>query len=86
MQIIERNGNTLVHGLLNEKSVFFADKSDSVKIKEIKQIRQDRLNKREKEQKEATERLAGSNKNTTSTYERWRKANQRKFGGWYGVD
>lgn len=39
MHFHERNGNTLVDGVLDGKAVFYANKSDSSEIKNLKNIR-----------------------------------------------
>lgn len=81
----ERNGNSIAFGVDRDgKEIFFADKSDSPQIERIKKIKESRSEKRAKEIEEDKIKIAGSDKNTTTTYERWRKNNLRKFNSWYG--
>lgn len=83
IKIHERNGNTLLEGFLkNGKHVYYANKSDSA---EIKKVLDERKRKKER-QSDTTLRRPDYTGKTTTTYERWRTNNSRKFEEWYGVD
>lgn len=79
MRFMERNGNTLVHGLIENKHVFIADKSDSKIIKALEQ--------REKKLKSSNKHeITRPEIRTTSTYDRWKKRNDSNFAAWFGTD
>ena len=78
--VIERNGKTLIKGSTKSgKNVFYANDSDSPEIKKL-------IKMRHKEQDTTIRRhdfSTGVTK-TTSTYDRSRKRNQKKFSDWWG--
>lgn len=79
MTFVERGENTLVHGVIGNKSVFIADKSDSSIIEELKRIYKERKNQRDKESAPRRPEVK-----TTTTYDRWLKKNKRKMDDWFG--
>ena len=80
MHFYERDGKTLVHGVLDNEIVFFADKSDS---KGIKALRQKEAEHRQKQLELTRQRPDPDKIQTTSTYDRWKKNNDRKFADWF---
>ena len=76
----ERNGKTLIKGSTKSgKFVFYANDSDSPEIKKLMKMRH-------KDQDTTIRRhdfSTGITK-TTSTYEKSRKRNQKKFSDWWG--
>ena len=81
--VIERNGKTLIKGSTKSgKFVFYANDSDSPEIKKLMKMRlteQDTTRR----QHDFLARVTGF----TSTYEKSRKRNQKKFENWwYGPD
>ena len=77
MRFMEKNGNTLVHGLIGNKHVFIADKSDSKIIEDLKK-------KKEKVSHSNKAEVTRPEIRTTSTYDRWRKRNKSNFDAWFG--
>lgn len=80
MQFVEHDGKTLVHGILGEKKVFYANNSDS---KEIKALRQKAEESRQKMLEEARHRP--ETRTTTTTYDRWKRNHDKNFADWFGV-
>lgn len=74
LKVHERNGNTLVEGLVNGRHVVYGNKTDS---KEIKQLKDKIASKRDKHE-ERQEDIR-----TTTTYDRWHKRNQKNFESWF---
>lgn len=75
----DRDGNTVVYGILDNKQVFYANKTDSTEIKELQEIYQKR--------KQQTYAKAGDITLTpTATYDRWKKRHDDNFAAWFGKD
>lgn len=79
-KVIERNGKTLINGSTkNGKHVFYANNSNSPEIEKLIKMRHT--------EQDTTRRqhdfLAGGT-GFTSTYEKSRKRNQKKFDDWWG--
>ena len=81
--VIERNGKTLINGSTkNGKNVFYANDSDSPEIKKLLQMRH-----REQDTTLRRHDFSTGITGTTSTYEKSRKRNQKKFSDWWsGTD
>ena len=78
-RVHERGGKTLIEGYLNNgKHGYYANKSDSAEIQNL-------LNMRHKEQDTTIRRHDFSNgvTGTTTTYEKWRKNNIKKFADYW---
>ena len=74
----ERDGNTLVEGMNNGRHVFYANRtSDRV----IQTIKNNEAKKKEKQVQESGERRLEIR--TTTTYDRWKKTNAKKFSAWF---
>ena len=74
----ERDGNTLVEGMNNGRHVFYANRtSDRV----IQTIKNNEAKKKEKQVQESGERRLEIR--TTTTYDRWKKNNDKKFSAWF---
>lgn len=65
MQFVEHDGKTLVHGILGEKKVFYANNSDSKEIKALRQKEEESGQKRLEEARHRPE-----TRTTTTTYDR----------------
>ena len=77
MKALTRGENTLVDGLLpNGQHVYYAGKTESKEIQSL-------LDKR-KSKSDTTSNIP-DNARTTSTYDRWYKANRRKFDSYYNA-
>lgn len=77
MKALTRGENTLVDGLLpNGQHVYYAGKTESKEIQSL-------LDKR-KSKADTTSNIP-DNVRTTSTYDRWYKANRRKFDSYYNA-
>jgi hypothetical protein len=79
---ITRGENVVIYGTKNNKNVYYAGKKSDPEIKSY-------FKKKEQRSKEVAERerKAGSERpeiRTTTTYDRWRKQNERKFAAWFG--
>lgn len=72
----ERNGKTLIDGVIDGKHVYYAAESDNPTIIKIKE-------KREKQREKANTKNLPDEKNTTTTYDRWYKRNKRNMYEWY---
>lgn len=77
MRFMEKNGNTLVHGLIGNKHVFIADKSDSKIIKDLEKKKKNASHSNKAE-------ITRPEIRTTSTYDRWRSRNKKNFDAWFG--
>lgn len=75
IKIVERNGNTLVYGLIGQRKVFYAAKSTDKTVQAL-------IKKKNKQSGELSK--GNTNIRTTSTYDRWKKNNQKKFDAWFG--
>ena len=72
----EKDGNTLITGILNGKGVFYANKSNDKTII--------RLKNKIKKQRDSNRELKGNTEiRTTSTYDRWYKNNRRNFESYF---
>ena len=80
MQFVEHNGKTLVHGILGEKNVFYANNSDSKEIKALRQKAEESGQKRLEAARHRPE-----TRTTTTTYDRWKKNHDKNFADWFGV-
>jgi hypothetical protein len=69
----DKKGNTLAHGLIGGKHVYYASKSTSKTIKALKQ-----------KAKGKVENPGKREINTTSTYDRWKKRHDANFAAWFG--
>ena len=77
MRLVEHDGKSLIHGLIGNKHVFFADNSNSKSITALKQ--------RMKALKSGNNSKADNiNITPTSTYDRWHKRNTDNFSAWFG--
>ena len=75
MKALTRGEHTLIDGILpNGKHVYYANKTESRQIQAL-------LEKRKA--KSDTTPNVPDDKRTTTTYDRWLKANRRKFDNWY---
>lgn len=91
LNVHEHGEYTLIDGYLRdtEKSVYYANKTNSHEIQELLALKSER---KEKELKEAAEsemkmRDFDFKNRTTTTYDRWRKNENKKFVDWYlGAD
>lgn len=83
MHFVERDGYTLVHGIVNNKIVFYANNSTSNEIKKLKTISENRQNKLYNEMEKSMKETTGSVKRTTTTYDRARKRRMKNFDAWY---
>lgn len=79
-KVYEEDGNTLIDGVLNNKSVFYAAKSSDSTIKTLKE----KHAKSKKRQAEDLKRMERPEIKTTSTYDRWKKKNDANFAAWFG--
>lgn len=80
MQFVEHDGKTLVHGILGEKKVFYANNSDSKEIKALRQKEEESGQKRLEEARHRPE-----TRTTTTTYDRWKRNHDKNFADWFGV-
>lgn len=80
MQFVEHDGKTLVHGILGEKKVFYANNSDSKEIKALRQKAEESGQKRLEEARHRPE-----TRTTTTTYDRWKRNHDKNFADWFGV-
>lgn len=82
-KVIERNGKTLITGSTkNGKNVFYANDSNSPEIKKLMKMRHT-----EQDMTIHHHDFSTGVTGTTSTYERSRKRNQKKFSDWWsGTD
>ena len=71
----EHNGKTLVHGILGEKKVFYANKSSDGTVKKL-------LQKRNTQKQQSVSR-GNTEIRTTSTYDRWKKNHDKNFANWF---
>lgn len=78
LRIHERDGNTLVEGMNNGKHVFYANRTSD---KVIQTIKNNEAKKKEKQVRESEERRPEIR--TTTTYDRWKKNNDKKFSAWF---
>ncbi|MBP1562056.1 MAG: hypothetical protein J6C96_12555 [Oscillospiraceae bacterium] len=83
-RVHEKNGNTLIEGYLDDGThAFYANSSSSPEIKRLIDTRERML----KANQDTTLRQRDLTGKTTTTYDRWRKNNLRKFDNyWYGID
>ena len=79
-KIFEKDGYTLIDGEIDGKSVFYANKSDTPAITKYKK----NVNEKKHKQAEEMKRSERPEIRTTSTYDRWRKKNQKNFDAWFG--
>lgn len=80
MHFVERDGKTLVHGILGEEKVFYANNSDSKEIKDLRQKSEEMKQKQLEDMKHRPDSIT-----TTSTYDRWKKNHDKNFSDWYGL-
>ena len=80
MQFVEHNGKTLVHGILGDQKVFYANNSDSREIKALRQKAEERGQERLE-----TARHRPETRTTTTTYDRWKRNHDKNFADWFGV-
>lgn len=80
-KITERNGNTLIEGMIGEKSVFYANKSNDETILKLK----NRI-KKEHDRNVKESVVNRPNIRTTTTYDRWYKNHTENFASWFGKD
>lgn len=73
-KIHEKNGNTLVEGLIGDREVVYGNKSESKEIKNLKDRLDTRRDRHEKKQDEIR---------TTTTYDRWHSNNRKNFDAWF---
>ena len=75
MNTITRGENTLVDGILpNGQHVYFAGKTSTPQIQTLLERRKSKTD---------TTAKVPDDKRTTTTYDRWRKQNQRNFESWF---
>lgn len=75
MNSLTRGENTLVDGILpNGNHVYFAGKTSSPQIQTLLERRKSKTD---------TTAKVPDDKRTTTTYDRWRKQNQRNFESWF---
>lgn len=74
-----KDGNVLVEGQVNGKHVFYAAKEGDKTINSLREKISDTKAKRVEESKIKRPEIT-----PTSTYDRWRKNNQRNFDAWFG--
>lgn len=79
MHFVERNGKTLVHGIVDNKKVFYANSSDSKEIKALRQKAEERKHKQAEDMKHRPDTIR-----TTSTYDRWKRNHDKNFEAWFG--
>ena len=77
-QTYEKNGKTLIDGILNEKHVFYAGKNTDPTIIKIKNRMADEHKRKVEESKVTKPEIR-----TTTTYERWKKKHDKDFDAWY---
>ena len=80
-KIIEKNGYTLIDGVIGGKSVFYANKSDAPEIISFKKG----IEAKKKKQAEDIKRTERPEIRTTSTYDKWWKRNKSNFDAWFGI-
>lgn len=79
LKVHERGNNVLIEGTHKGEHVFYAGKQSDGTVKKIK----DKLDKaKTKQVKESKERRPEIR--TTSTYNRWKKNNDKNFKAWFG--
>lgn len=76
-RVHEKNGNTLIEGLLNGKHVFYAN-TNSDKV--IQSIQNNIAREKERQVNSSRER---PEIRTTSTYDRWKKKHKNNFDSWF---
>lgn len=91
LNVHEHGEYTLIDGYLRdtEKSVYYANKTNSREIQELLALKSERKEKELKEtaESEAKMRDFDFKNRTTTTYNRWRKNDNKKFVDWYlGTD
>lgn len=81
VQFYEKDGNTLAHGLIGEKHVFYAsDSGNSIiaKIKDKQESNNAKLAEQNKDYRNNRPEI-----NTTSTYDKWKKKHDKDFAAYY---
>ena len=79
LKVHEKGNNILIEGLHKGEHVFYAGKQGDGTIKKIK----DKLAEAKKKQVEESKEHRPDIR-TTSTYDRWKKNNDKKFAAWFG--
>ena len=77
----EKNGNTLAWGELNGKPVFYANRSTDSTIQRLKDKVEEKRARYREDAKHRVDEIR-----TTTTYERWRKNNERNMESWFGKE
>lgn len=69
----DKKGNTLAHGIIGGKHVYYASKTTNKTIKALKQ-----------KAKGKVEKKGNTEIKTTSTYDKWKKKHDANFAAWFG--
>lgn len=77
IKFFERDGKTLAHGFIGERHVFYAANSSDNTIKTLKENVSNKRDTHVVERPEIT---------PTSTYDRWKKRNDKRLEAWFGKE